>query len=126
MGVNVKVTSYRKERQAEIMNDLTSKMQRVGQLVENQTKLNVSKSPPEHPQVQTGQLRSSIMHEVEKSGNEITAVIGTSVRHGLYLELGTVKMPPYGWLMPAVELKRDEIKETLKGNFGTELNTNLD
>jgi phage gpG-like protein len=124
MSVNVTVKSYRQERQNEIMNDLTSKMERVGQIVENQAKLNVSKSPPEHPQVQTGQLRSSIMHEVDKSGNEIIAVIGTNVVYGKYLEL--YERTKYPWLFPAVELKRSEIVETLKGNFGTELNVNLD
>jgi len=111
----VKITSYRKEREAEIMGGLEKAMEKVGAIVERQAKINVSKSPPEHPQVQTGRLRSSIIHQVTKEENEITAEIGSNVVYSKYLEFGTTKHSPYPWLFPAVEQNRDKIVETLKG-----------
>ncbi len=125
MGVNVTITSYRVEVEKKIDSDIDKKMALVGRLVENEAKVNVSKSPPEHPQVQTGQLRSSITHEVEKTRDETTALIGTPVKHGLYLELGTVKMQPYPWLLPAVESNREQIKEII-GSHTTELQGNIE
>ena len=112
---SVIIKSYCKEREAEIMGGLEKALGRVGGIVERQAKINVSKSPPEHPQVQTGRLRSSIIHQVTKEGNEITAEIGSNVVYSKWLEFGTSKHSPYPWLFPAVEQNRDEIIETLKG-----------
>jgi len=120
MAVSVKVISHRKEIEKMIDSDIEKKMELVGRLVENQAKENVSKSPPEHPQVQTGQLRSSITHEVEKSRDGISTLVGTPVKHGVYLELGTVNHPPYSWLMPAVESNKEQIKDII-GSHTTEL-----
>lgn len=108
------IKSYRKEREKEIIDGLQKSMERVGALVERQAKINVSKTTG-HPQVQTGRLRASITHEVSSNGNEMVAEIGTNVSYGKHLEFGTSKMPPYPWLFPAVELKKPEIIETLKG-----------
>lgn len=113
--MSTSVKSYRKEREKEILDNLQKSMERVGQIVERQAKINVSKSPPSHPQVQTGRLRSSIIHQVDQSGNEIATLIGTNVVYGKFLEFGTVRMPPYPWLFPAVEEKRKEIVDALKG-----------
>ncbi len=115
MNEEITIKSYRKERESEIMGGLEKAMEKVGAIVERQAKINVSKSPPEHPQVQTGRLRSSIIHQVTKEGNEITAEIGTNVYYSKYLEFGTVNHSPYPWLFPAVEMKRQEIIEVLKG-----------
>lgn len=111
----VTIKSYRKEREKEIVDGLQSAMQKVGAIVEREAKINVSKSPPEHPQVQTGRLRSSIIHQVTTEGNEITAEIGSNVVYSKYLEFGTVNHSPYPWLFPAVETNRDKIIEMLKG-----------
>ena len=117
--MTVTIKSYRKEREAEIIGNLEKAMQRVGQIVEDQAKINVNQSPPKHPQIgTTRELINSIKHYTEKSGNEITTTIGTNTKHGLYLELGTVKMPPYPWLYPAVELKKQEIIDTIKSGGG--------
>jgi len=116
--MTVTIKSYRKEREAEIIGNLEKAMERVGQIVQDQAKINTNRTGNEHPQIKMGELNSSISHTVEKSGNEITTTIGTNVRHGLYLELGTVKMPPYPWLYPAVELKKSEIIDTIKSGGG--------
>jgi len=109
------IKSYVKQREKEILDRLDKSMERVGAIVERQAKINVSKSPPEHPQVQTGRLRSSIIHQVTKEGNEITAEIGTNVVYGKYLEFGTINHSPYPWLFPSIEMQRPQIIETLKG-----------
>lgn len=107
----VTIKSYRKEREKEIIDGLQKALEKVGLIVERQAKINVSKSPPGHPQVQTGRLRASITHEVETG----SVSIGSNVVYSKYLEFGTSKMPPYPWLYPAIEEKRGEIIETLKG-----------
>ena len=107
----VKITSYRKEREAEILGGLEKAMGRIGALVERQAKINVSKSPPGHPQVQTGRLRASIIHEAVKD----SVAIGTNVVYGKYLEFGTIRHNPYPWLFPAVEQSRGRIIDILKG-----------
>jgi len=112
MGENVTIKSYRQEREKEILDGLQKGLEKVGRLVEKQAGLNVSKTGNEHPQIKTGQLLGSITHEV----GDGEVVIGTNVKHGRYLEHGTVNMPPYPWLYPAVELKRSEIVEALKGH----------
>jgi len=110
----VTIKSYRQERESEIMRGITKSLEDVGALVERQAKINVSKSPPEHPQVQTGRLRSSIIHQVVTDG-QLAAEIGTNVVYSKYLEFGTSRMPPYPFLFPAVESNRDRITQLLKG-----------
>lgn len=115
MGTNVTIKSYRPQVEAKLMANLDKSMNRVGAVVERQAKINVSKSPPEHPQVDTGRLRSSIIHWLERDGNAISAIIGSNVVYGKYLEFGTINHSPYPWLFPAVELKKPQIIELLKG-----------
>ena len=115
--MNVIIKSYRTQIEKGIKSDLEKGMERVGLIVERQAKINVTKSPPEHPQVQTGRLRSSIIHQINKVGNEIIAEIGTNVLYGKYLELGTINHSPYPWLFPAVEMNRNKIADILQGKF---------
>ena len=112
MGESVTVKSYRKEREREILDGLQKGLEKVGRIVERQAGENVSKTGNEHPQIQTGNLLGSITHEVGQG----EVVIGTNVKYGAYLEHGTSRMPPYAWLYPAVELKKPEIIEALKGH----------
>jgi len=116
--MSVTIKSYRKEREQEIISGLQSAMEKVGALVERDAKINVSKSPPEHPQVQTGRLRSSIIHQVTNDDNSITAEIGSNVTYSKYLEFGTVNHSPYPWLFPAVEVNRSKIIDLLKKSGG--------
>ena len=115
---SVTIKSYRKEREQEIVSGLQSAMEKVGALVERDAKINVTKSPPEHPQVQTGRLRSSIIHQVTNDSNSITAEIGSNVVYSKYLEFGTSHHSPFPWLFPAVESNRDKIIDLLKKSGG--------
>ena len=108
---SVTIKSYKKERQAEILLGLQKGLEKVGLIVERQAKINVSQSTG-HPKVQTGRLRASITHNTSPGEVEI----GTNVKYGAYLEHGTINHPPYPWLFPAVELKKSEIIEALKGH----------
>ena len=110
--MSVTIKSYRKERGKEIIDGLQKGLEKVGRIVERQAGLNVSKTGNEHPQIKTGELLGSITHEVEEG----EVLIGTNILHGKYLEHGTINMPPYPWLFPAVELKKPEIIEALKGH----------
>uniref|UniRef100_A0A6M3KK60 Putative tail protein n=1 Tax=viral metagenome TaxID=1070528 RepID=A0A6M3KK60_9ZZZZ len=105
----ITIKSYRDEIEGKITDNLQKALERVGALVERQAKINTTEPPS--PQRRTGQLASSITHVVSPGQVEI----GTNVVHGKYLELGTSRMVPYPWLFPAVELKRNEIIATLKG-----------
>uniref|UniRef100_A0A6M3LHE2 Putative tail assembly n=1 Tax=viral metagenome TaxID=1070528 RepID=A0A6M3LHE2_9ZZZZ len=122
MSESVTVKSYRKEREKEILDSLQKRLESVGRIVEKQAGMNVDKTGNEHPQVQFGNLLSSITHEV--GDGEVT--IGTNVKYGKYLEHGTSRMPPYPWLFPAVEMKRDEIIKTLKGDFAYEADYSIE
>jgi phage gpG-like protein len=57
-------------------------------------------SPGEPPYKQTGRLRSSITHEVQPGGRVVR--IGTNLKYGLYLEVGTARMSPRPWLRRAL------------------------
>ncbi len=111
---NVIIKSYRKEREKEILDGLQKGLEKVGRIVEKQAGLNVSKTGNEHPQIKTGELLDSITHEV----GDGEVLVGTNIKHGKYLEHGTVNMPPYPWLFPALELKRGEIVDILKKSGG--------
>lgn len=111
---SVTIKSYRKERQAEILDGLQKGLEKVGLIVERQAKINVTSPQPSgksHSYVDTNRLAASVSHEV----GEGEVMIGTNVTYGKYLEFGTVNMPPYPWLFVAVEEKRGEIIEALKG-----------
>lgn len=51
--------------------------------------------------VDTGDLRDSILFEVDEGDKSVT--IGTNVEHGLWVEKGTSKMDAQPYLNPAIE-----------------------
>lgn len=57
--------------------------------------------------VDTGNLRNSITHEVEK--NE--ARVGTNVDYAPFIELGTVKMAAQPYLNPALDNNKNNIRK---------------
>ena len=112
------IKSYRKEREKEITDNLWKSMLKVKGLVQRQAVENLDnpRGGSEHPQRQSGRLIANVnaFSHIEKDADSITAVIGTNVYYGKYLEFGTIKMPPYPWLFPAVEMKKPEIIQILK------------
>jgi len=114
--MTVIMKSYARERTSEIMSQVKNGMNQAVLLVENQAKKNVDQTPPKHPLVQTGRLKSSITSEVTEGGNKIEGRVGTNVYYGKYLELGHADgSMHYPWLFPALELSKSKIKQLLKG-----------
>jgi len=65
--------------------------------------------------VDTGRLRASITHEVEKSKDEVTGRVGSNVEYAVYQEYGTSKMSGHPYLRPALEKNKRKIKQLLGG-----------
>ena len=110
--------SYKKERMKELIDKLGKGMAKACLIVERQAKENVSKSGSSHPQVVTGRLRSSITSQVITEKDVIYGAVGTNVVYGPFLEFGTRNMPPYPWLFPALEEKREEVTKALTEGGG--------
>lgn len=139
---SVTIKSYAKERQKEILAGLSLALRRAAIVVENQAKENVDQTPPAHPQVQTSRLRSSISHNWSGSGithgqveppakaqdgvsepsEELAVHIGTNVYYGKILEHGSVKMPAYPWLYPALEVSKLKIIDALQKTGARNIN----
>lgn len=88
---------------------LAREMMKVGLMIEREAKESMGggglphrpSSPGEPPHVDTGRLRSSIT-TAQTIGTVIIIVrVGTNVRYGLYLELGTRHIQSRPWLRPA-------------------------
>ena len=124
---SVTIKSYRKERESEILIGLQKGLEKVGRLVEESAARNIVAHSSTTPWKETGQVASSVSHEV--SGDTVT--IGTNLKIGKYLELGHIQhpgqfvpsigkrlvaseVPPYPWLFPAVESNREKIIDILK------------
>ena len=129
MGESVTIKSYRKERESEILAGLQRGLEKVGRLVEESAARNIVAHSSKTPWKETGQIASSVGHEV--SGDTVT--IGTNLKIGKYLELGHIQhpgqfvpaigkrlvasdVPPYPWLFPAVESNREKIIDILKSS----------
>lgn len=60
-------------------------------------------APGQPPAADTGLLRASINRELSADGRGLVGRVGTSVKYGRYLELGTTKMRARPFLRPALE-----------------------
>ena len=56
---------------------------------------------------------SSLVPEVEKPEDDLTAYIGVGASYGVYVEMGTVHMPAHPYLAPAVEQVRPNFEKAL-------------
>jgi HK97 gp10 family phage protein len=64
-------------------------------------------APGEPPLKQTGHLRRSIAHEVDRA--TLVGRVGTNLRYGRFLETGTRKLAPRPWLRRALAESRGKI-----------------
>ena len=78
--------------------------------VESAAKQNASHPPPSvpvsGPAVRTGRLRSSISWRVDADGTGLYADVGSAVEYAKYVELGTPRMAPRPYLLPALDAAR--------------------
>lgn len=70
-------------------------------------------APGEAPAVDTGRLRASITHRVEKESGEVVGYVGTNVEYAPWLEFGTTRMKARPFMMPAIERNREWIRNKL-------------
>ena len=73
-------------------------------------------APGSAPRSKTGRLERSIAVVIKRAKNT-TALVGTDMLHGRFLELGTGKMEPRPWLMPAFEEAKGTVWGGLKAEF---------
>ncbi len=112
--------------------ELETSMSRSMFMVERSAVHNVNHAPPEHPQVQTGNLSEHIMSEWYWTSDILQGDCGTNVIYGMFLELGHFQghgqgrrhsisylgveystasfVGPYAWLDPALIENVDNIK----------------
>lgn len=70
-----------------------------------------------HPwKLRTGALTGSILSESRMEG-DMTFIIQDGVEYGVFLELGTSKMPAYPFMLPAVEVWRQKFLDAFGGLF---------
>lgn len=63
------------------------------------------------PNTDRGQLAQSIKFEIDREN--LTAIVGTNLKYGAYLEMGTTNIKARPWLFPAFEKNRDAIRKAV-------------
>lgn len=64
-------------------------------------------NPGEAPNTDTGRLVKSIKFDIDKKG--LKGLVGTNLKYGAALELGTKKMEPRPWLSTAFKMSKKEV-----------------
>lgn len=108
MSVDVQVKSNREEVMSEKEYRLRKAMKSIALSAENYAKIACP--------VDTGRLRNSISN----TSDEVSATIGTNVEYAVYVELGSSKQAPNGYLRISLADHIEEYEEMLKN----ELNKN--
>ena len=81
----------------------------------------VPSRPGEPPHVRTGTLARSIDQETFERVNEFIGRVGTNLKYGLWLEIGTANMEMRPYFRPSLELNRRPILREIQkagGRFG--------
>jgi len=102
-----KIKWYGERLKKEIGEECFQNMERACLLVEADAKREV--------RVDTGRLRASITHEIEKDGNEVRGFVGSNVEYAIYQEYGTSYQSGHAYLRPALEKNKAKIKQILGG-----------
>ena len=111
------VKSYRREREAEVIDKLFKGMVDLCSSITREAKDNATATPPGHPQVQTGTLRRSITMDVKKERGDIEGKVGIisgkeqgdkALVYAPFVELGTKYHSPYPYLLPAAEAHKSK------------------
>lgn len=67
--------------------------------------------PGDPPHKQTGRLRGSVTYTV--FGDSTRALVGTNVKYGRWLELGTARMPARPWIRRALQERKGVVQSIL-------------
>lgn len=68
--------------------------------------------------VDTGLLRNSINHRVEKHGSEVVGIVGTAIEYAAVQEFGSSKQQKQPFLGPALRMNRTVIKNIITKAIG--------
>lgn len=71
-------------------------------------------APGEPPHKRTGTLGRSIDQETFKDQGDFVGRVGTNLKYGLWLELGTRRMAKRPYLRPALDMNHDQIIAELR------------
>lgn len=74
--------------------------------VESAAKVYAGAGHPDHPNVQTGRLRSSIAWSYHEDERGLVVRIGSNVEYAPFVEKGTDRAKAYPYLAPALEAAR--------------------
>jgi len=74
-------------------------------------------APGDPPHKQTGTLLKSVAYELVTVAAKTIARVGTNIKYGRWLELGTKKMKPRPWLRRALVEKKAAIEAILHTPF---------
>lgn len=90
-GVEISINDNSSEFKAAMERVTEAALEAIGQKAEGYAKADCP--------VDTGRLRNSISHSVDTGGKSV--YIGTNVEYGIYVEMGTRRMPARPYLKPA-------------------------
>jgi HK97 gp10 family phage protein len=71
----------------------------------------IASAPGEPPKTDRGNLVSSIFNKILKGG--LTSEVGSDLKYGKWLELGTKNIKPRPWLFPTFEGNKNKIKRNM-------------
>lgn len=112
---------YGPKVEANVRDETWRRMEAATVLVSNRAKVLISEpypppsAPGEPPHRRTGRLRASVAREVVREGSATVGRVGTNVKYGRWLELGTSRMAARPWLRRALVEMRPAIMRLFGG-----------
>ena len=118
-GVRVKLKWHGAKVKKDLQKEEIKRLKMVGAFLEGKVKKNISiptrsagpSTGGEMPHADTGHLRKSIFHDVDEKRK--TVIVGTPVKYGLFLEVGTSKMAARPYLRATVNQEKTTIGKIL-------------
>lgn len=98
--------------QVEGLRTLPARLRDRTMAVVRKTALDIESGAKRRCPVRTGNLRASLTTTIERDG--LRAQVGTSVYYAAYVELGTRRMAPRPYLLPAAEQARPEFEAAVR------------
>lgn len=84
---------------------------KLGQVLVRATAANVERAAKTNAPVDTGNLRNSITTQI--SGGGMTAEIGPAAAYGIYVEMGTRRMRPQPYMLPALQSQQGAFEQAV-------------
>jgi hypothetical protein len=115
MSISTKFYWHGEELTNVVRTAMLQRLEETGKMVADQVRHNIStlgppaSDPGQFPHIKKGDLYLSIYHKVLVSPRP-QVIIGSTVPHAVFLELGTVKMSPRPFLMRTLFDMREAVK----------------